>query len=50
MRGVVWAVLVLMIAVGLVGVLRSGPYLPESAALLLIGLGLALHRLTWGRD
>jgi hypothetical protein len=44
-----WIGIGVMVAVGLVGVLRGGEWIAESAALMLVGLGLGLRRLTWGR-
>lgn len=49
MERLIWIVLIAMVIVGTFGMLRSESYIAEGAALALVGLALALHRLTWGR-
>ena len=48
MNRAIWVALVLMVAVGMFGMFATERYIAESAALTLVGLALALRRLTWG--
>jgi hypothetical protein len=49
MSRLIWIALAAMVVVGVAGMLGSERWVAESAALALVGMAIALRRLTWGR-
>ena len=49
MQHAFWIAIGVLVFAGLLGILRA-EYVGVSSGLLLVGLALALRKLTWGRD